>query len=500
MRFYQVGDALEAAIGDRKARPFVRISFEAAGADSFIPDGDIIECEMTSFREEAGGIVNRGTLVLADDFGLYTPELHAGLGPGTPVHVWYSFAGAAESFLRFSMYADQSGFQAEATGDGRRICTVRLVDLSARLRKQEMQDDWTGQETAVHCVMCSKAEPSRSLVHVIAARAGLTAADIDCGDLPFSIPYHEIRGSVWDELSEAARAYGAVLECGKEMPLSFAESPYDTTNAYEDRDTCTLEADEMTHYRRFDSYERYADAVRLRFTKYTETGRTELWSYADNPVWYDEAMDAWYPFLGTRAIEREDDYGASYTARNAEGRICSVVYAEDVDGREAFEKAIETRDGKRLSVLRYDTEASRTSAGVRVAAPAGGALVRKMAIHGKAVIAERNCSVYVRDEEGIKAHGTVSLDCTNRFLSSTPFGGKEQYRVFAERLLAERSVLRHSFFVKTNKALINARAGASMSIDPGSAGGGTVGTHIEEVTLRYRKDAAFETALWLETR
>ena len=60
MKFYELPQAVEAAIKNTDVRPFVRVLFELADGDVFIPDSDILEFVSTSYKSSDGGIVNSG--------------------------------------------------------------------------------------------------------------------------------------------------------------------------------------------------------------------------------------------------------------------------------------------------------------------------------------------------------------------------------------------------------------------------------------------------------
>ena len=64
MKFYEVPPEVENAIRNTECRPFVRVVFELAGGDVYIRDSDILECVMTSYKSEDGGIINLGELLL----------------------------------------------------------------------------------------------------------------------------------------------------------------------------------------------------------------------------------------------------------------------------------------------------------------------------------------------------------------------------------------------------------------------------------------------------
>ena len=104
-----------------------------------------------------------------------------------------------------------------------------------------------------------------------------------------------------EELCALAKTYDAVVECGKDLTLSFIESPYDRENEYSEESCFTLDEKKITHYRFFNNNDKYANNVRLKYTRYVQTKRQELWSYSDAPMWYDEDMQE-LPFLLTPAL------------------------------------------------------------------------------------------------------------------------------------------------------------------------------------------------------
>ena len=86
MKFYELQPEVESLIKNPQARPFVRVVLELAGGDIYIPDSDILECITTSYKTEAGGIVNCGELLLK---GIYDIENNPEYAPGLGVQIWY---------------------------------------------------------------------------------------------------------------------------------------------------------------------------------------------------------------------------------------------------------------------------------------------------------------------------------------------------------------------------------------------------------------------------
>lgn len=494
MKFYEMPDSIKSVMNDRRVRVYPIVEFEL-GDEILTAKSEIILCETTSMTEAAGGTVNGGTLVLDNTGGKFTHEKDARLTPGTPLAVSYCFGSDDRKFMRFSLYVGDEGFQATSDGADGESCTVRLTDLSARLKKANDQRDWTGAQTAINCKVCDAENERQSLVHIIAARAGLGKSDIKCGKLDYTIPYCTITQSAWVELSELARIYNAHMECGKDFPLVFNIDDDDASTS--DGDIYTLNADSITHVRRFDSNADYANSIRLKYTRHAQTEKRELWKFSGQPTWLDEDLGVYFPFTGTRDIETTCEE-AEYKVRTDDGKTLPVVYADEIDTKEEFEARIVTRNGARLTVERYDTTTSKDRAYLKVTAAAGGALLKSMCIHGRAITAEKNQAIYIRDDKEIERNGLAVKNVTSKFLSETEVGGKPFTQAYAERLLVHHKKIRTGYFVKTNTALVGARAGATIRINLREEKSCET-CRITRLTLRYKNDVAFESALWLMT-
>ena len=497
MKFYEVPPEVENAIKNTNIRPFVRVVFELADGDVYIHDSDVLECVMTSYKSEDGGIVNLGELLLDNTHGSYDLEQHAELVPGLGVQIWYCFGERTNTFFRFHMFVDDDGFQIQETGYSNKTCKVKLIDLSKKLDDTKLQRNWTDAQTVVHSVVCDRTRPENSLVHIITARGGINAREINCGTLPFDIPYVVVAGSAWKELCALAKAYNAVVECGKDMTLSFIESPYDVQNEYSEESCFELNENEITHYRFFNNREKYANNIRLKYTRYVQMERQELWSYSDAPVWYDEDMKPYYPFTDdSRKIISDTDYQAIYTAKNEEGKTRNVVYADGIDSEEYFIEAMEVTGEDKPEVIQYDTTTYRDRAIVQLGR--GGKLigVRKASITGRPIISETNYSVFVKNDQEITEKGQIVKNVTSKFLSDDLFEHEPFCQRRAKDLLNECLNCKGAYYLTTFLPLIHARVGAFMDIRlNGTAGFRKV--KIDELTFRYKKDNAFSSEIWV---
>ena len=494
MRFYELPPEVENKIRDTDSRPFVRVVFELSGGDVYIPDSDILECVTTSYKTEAGGIVNCGELLLR---GLYDFEHNSEYTTGLGVQIWYCFGDRTNTFFRFHLFVDDNGFQSQETGFLDKTTKVRLIDLSSKLDDAKLQRNWTDAQTVVHSVVCDRVHPENSLVHIIANRGGINASEINCGSLPFDIPYVVVAGSAWKELCALAKAYDAVVECGRDMTLSFIESPYDRENEYSEESCFSLNETEITHYRFFNNNDKYANNVRLKYTRYVQMERQELWSYSDAPVWYDEEMKPYYPFTDdSRKIISDNDYQAIYTAKNEEGKTRNVVYADGIDNEQEFLEAMEVTGEDKPVIVQYDTTTYRDRAIVQLGRDGKLIGVRKASITGRSIISETNYSVFVKDDNEIASHGQIVKNITSKFLSDDLFEGEPFCQRRAKDFLSECVNCKGAYYLTTFIPLIHARVGAFMDIRL-NKNSEFKKVRIDELTFRYKKEEAFSSEIWV---
>lgn len=494
MRFYELPPEVENKILDTDSRPFVRVVFELADGDVYIPDSDILECVVTSYKTEAGGIVNCGELLLK---GLYDVEHNAEYTTGLGVQIWYCFGERENTFFRFHLFVDDNGFQSQETGFLDKTTKVRLIDLSSKLDDTKLQHNWTDAQTVVHSIVCDRTNPDNSLVHIIAKRGGLNANEINCGTLRFDIPYVVVAGSAWKELCALAKAYDAVVECGKDLTLSFIESPYDRENEYSEESCFTLDEKEITHYRFFNNNDKYANNVRLKYTRYVQTERQELWSYSDAPVWYDEDMQPYYPFTDdSRKIISDNDYQAIYTAKNEEGKTRNVVYADQLDSEQDFLDAMEVTGEDKPVIVQYDTSTYKDRAIIQLNRDGKLTGLRKAAITGRAIISETNYSIFVKDDNEIAAKGQIVKNVTSKFLSDDLLEDEPFCQRRAKDLLQECINCKGAYYLTTYLPLIHARVGAFMDIRL-NAQSSFKKVRIDELTFRYKKEEAFSSEIWV---
>jgi len=510
MKFYALEDTVEAAITEGRTKIRVRVSIDFTGDGAFVhlSESDIVELTVTSLREKTGGTITFATLILDNEtgsfcprfFDTYRPEYHkyngpahadgvGNLRPGRRVRIAYG-AGTGDSFTdRFLLHVDDSGFQQTATGYRGRVCSVRLVDLAARLKETDREKDWTNPEVIVHSRICDKEFPDESLVHRIAARGGLGEGDIDCSTVTEYLPYVKLTRSVWEELSELALDYEAHLETALEKPLVFVNT--------EDEVQYAFDSTNVTHVRMYDLRDQYRNTLRFRWTRYVAFTGVELWRYADPPVVYTASLSPTFPFVAdgeARHIE-EGGYEARYTVRTGDNRILQAVYAEQVDPVETFRANLVTA-GPPLEVASYDVGAFRDRASVRLEA-ASDTVLLSASIRGDAIAGEAGFSCYLDDPLEVALNGTVAENLAGAYLSETLREGLPYYRYYANRLLAKLKRARKGFFLTTNRGVFHARVGAPVRVRLPE---GLVSERCEivQMELRYKTRAAFSASFFLE--
>ena len=105
--------------------------------------------------------------------------------------------------------------------------------------------------------------------------------------------------------------------------------------------------------------------------------------------------------------------------------------------------------------------------------------------------------VFSYDTAEIRKFGRVPLRKSGRFISDGQTDGMDFEQRLCDRWLEEHLCKGKIYYITTFLALVNARVGAYIEIRLGG-GRKPVRTKIDELTLCYKKNAAFETRLWLK--
>jgi len=491
MKFYEVDNALQEAINTATRNIRLKIELEVAGHFERIFEKDIVEASFFGLKEAAGGTTARGEILLDNPKGIYS---YLSTGTGSQVKVSFSMGEGLPYFQRFVFYIDDKGIQ-DVRGPGRkRYALIGLRDLSAKLRKTDESRDWMAPAVFTYSVVCDKSQPQKSLVHGIAQRAGLSVTDIDCSTIPVTLPYVKLRRDTWAELSSLATAYRCHLECAPEKPLVFAHSPYQTEQLLNDEISYTFTGEDIFYLRKISKTEQYRNTVRLKVNMPVSLARQEIWHYDDSPVFYDEFLQAHYPFKYPLVREIEAGlYEAKYKVKDTDGKERNVIYADEIDTQGEAENRLEY-DGGPFSYSTYDITTNHDKAVITLQKENDGDLYRA-AIHGRPIVLDINRSCFIRDLEAVADYGTVALNVTGSYFSEYPIQRGNvaiaQYEDWVMRELEERLQNRREFTVKTHRALFNARVGAKVKIIMSTEQ--LTGT-INAFSLRYKRNQAFVSA------
>ncbi|AEF82654.1 hypothetical protein [Leadbettera azotonutricia] len=503
MKFYDIDTALVEAIekGDSPVRVRISLDWSGTGFYETVFEHDIIEAVFYGLKEVSGGTTARGEVLLDNTYGGYACGGNGGRGAGREVRISFSLGEGLPWFQRFVLYVDDNGFQ-DIRGPGRRrTLRLGLRDRSALLRRTENSRDWTHPAVFTYSVICDKTQAEKSLVHLIAQRAGIESGDIDCATIPITLPYVKLTKNIWTELSELAKTYRAHLECAPEKPLVFAHSPYQQETENVDESSYTFSGEHIFYLRETARAEQYRNTIRLKINIPVALEKQEIWRYDDPPVLYNTDLTPMYPFRSTvlRDIQNQG-YEAQYRIKDSKGAERPVIYADQID---TLEEATERLDyeGGPFAYSAYDVTTHHDKALITLNTEleaAGAALngdLRQASIYGRPIVLDLNRSCFLRDTEAIAQYGTAALNVSGSYFSEMEVNGHPHYEDWTMRELAERLQERREFTVKTHRGLFHARIGATVNIETKTE---TLKGAINAFSLRYRRDAAFVAAFRIE--
>jgi hypothetical protein len=240
-----------------------------------------------------------------------------------------------------------------------------------------------------------------------------------------------------------------------------------------------------------DQAERYRNTVRLKINMPVALEKQEIWRYDDPPVLYDEYLIPRYPFRypSIRDIENSG-YEAHYRIKDIAGKERSVVYADLIDSKEEAESRLDYEGGS-FSYSAYDVTTHHDRAILSLTSEANGDLY-SASIYGRPIVLDLNCFCFVHDSGGVAAHGTAALNVTGSYFSEEEFEGKPHYEDWVIRELAERLQEKREFTVKTHRGIFHCRVGAKVRIETQAE---TLQGAVSALSLRYRKEAAFQAAI-----
>jgi hypothetical protein len=223
--------------------------------------------------------------------------------------------------------------------------------------------------------------------------------------------------------------------------------------------------------------------------------KQEIWRSDEHPVFYDDFLQAHYPFRYPLIREIETGkYEAKYRITDENGKERNVVYADQVDSKDDAENRLEY-DGGDFSYSHYDVTTNHDRAILTLHKENDGDLY-KAAIYGRPIVLDLNRSCFLTDSEAAAVYGTAALNVTGSYFSedkvpdklSGTLQGIPHYEDWVGRELAERLQNRREFTVKTHRGLFNARVGSKVQITTNKE---QVTGVINSFALRYKRDKAF---------
>jgi hypothetical protein len=232
--------------------------------------------------------------------------------------------------------------------------------------------------------------------------------------------------------------------------------------------------------------------VRLKINIPVTLDKQEIWRYNDQPILYDEFLQAHYPFK--YPLEREIEIGryeAKYRVIDADGKERNVVFADEIDSLEEANNRLDF-DGGPFAYSFYDTTTTHDKAILTLQKENDGDLYRA-AIFGRPIVLDLNRSCFLTDSEAVNKYCTVALNVTGSYFSEYEINGKAgtkvpHYEDWVARELAERLQNKREFTIKTHRALFNARVGAKVQIQMRNE---ILKGTINAFSFRYKRDKAF---------
>jgi hypothetical protein len=490
MKFYQIDPAVEEAVaaGGKRLRVMIEIDFDSAGEFRPVSERNILQADFYCLKETAGGVTARGEILLNNSGGLYTNGFKCA---GAAVRVYFTVGEGLPWFHRFTLYINEKGIQ-DIRGPGRsRAARLVMRDLSGTLRETDRFRDWTEDSSFTYVTVCDKSLHEKSLLHLLAKRAGLEANDIDCCTIPLTLPYVKLTRNLWDELSELASCYRCHLECAVEKPLVFAHSPYQSELLQNDDVSYSLSGENIYYLRETERADKYRNTVRLKINLPVTLEKQELWRYEDAPVLYTPSLTAYYPFRNNTSREIENEgYEARYVIRDSAGNVRYVVYADDIDTKEEAEGRLVSQGGG-FYYSSFDTAAHHDRALVQMAYDGDSDLLGA-SIWGRPIVLETDTACFGHDEEAVKKTGVCALNVTGSYFSSDIVDGKKQYEDWVSRELAARLCGSNEITIKTHRALFHARVGAGMFVSTIQKNYSGV---VNALSFHYKQGKAFSASI-----
>jgi hypothetical protein len=271
----------------------------------------------------------------------------------------------------------------------------------------------------------------------------------------------------------------------------FAHSPYQVEPFIQDDTSYTFTGEDIFYLRETARADQYRNTIRLKINMSVSLEKQEIWRYDDPPVLYDENLQPVFPFrpFCFRDIEN-DGYEARYVVKDFTGKKSrNVVYADNIDTKEEAEGRLAYSLWP-FRYAAYDVTSHHDRAIVKLSSgdKAEGDLYYA-AIYGRPIVLDINRSCFTRNDGEITKYGTSALNVTGSYFSEDNINGRPHYEDWVSRELAERLTPKREITIKTHCGVFHGRVGATVTV---KTKGETMKGTINALSLRYRREAAFE--------
>ena len=286
----------------------------------------------------------------------------------------------------------------------------------------------------------------------------------------------------------------SLIEGGTDKKIIFSSSPYQTGNI-EDDEEAKLDISLFHFIETESALDLFFNDIRLKWMRPERLEKQIIWSYDDNPVFYDSYLKKSYPFRVTgekRDIELTDViYTAPYEVKLSDGSRKNVVYADMVDDKDTAEANIDS-DINGINISGYDSSSYKDRAFIKLDCLLDTDLY-SLSISGRPIILRENFSCFRRDDDSIERYGLKVLNKTGSYFSDDIVLGKKHYEEWTERLLTSGMKRRRRIRVKSEYSLFHARTGSRVRLSGIDDEG--ILLSVERLEFSYKRGEIFKADL-----
>lgn len=497
MAFYQMNPALQEALDNRsgKITPLLEV-LDDRGEWILLPPDAVREARFRSYQDEPGCYCVSGEILIRD-----RENLLAGLA-GQNRSLRVSFAvGECEALLqRFTLTSDNRGFVRYRKGGINHIsCTVE--DIPEKLKREKDQRDWMEREVLVDCVLSDKSNPDQSIVHRIAARAGIDSSDLDSCSVMLPLIYVKLTASPWEELCSLTSAVSGILEGGLDKKLLLSGSPY-RSDLIEESEADELPEELFYSLREEEAGDEYVNSVRLRWNRPERLEPCVIWQYAGSPAAFDSDLKPYYPFSpeGEQPILDESvPYEASFEILE-NYKPLSVLYADALQTKEEVQADLlfenETGGNQGLDLVFYTTESTRALLNLSCSLKGN---LQRLTIEGRPIVMRVNQACYLRNQEEIDQWGLRVQNASGKFFSSGNVTSEDgmsrpHYEDWTLRQLKGGIRKKRRFRARSDRGTFHIRAGSLCTLIRNEE---RIACRVEELNLDYGIDRGMDSQVIL---